>query len=303
MDLLQLQYFRVVAAHEHMRKAAEQLHISQPTLSKSISRLESDLGVELFDRYGRTITLNDFGKAFLHRVDRVFLELSDGKREIADLKNHQIRGISVALNIPSLLAPLLQGFLTQYPLVSIRTEMGSTSSLRRRLETGDVDFSISSPPLSSPNVEHRNLMTEEIDLIVPHEHRLAHRSAVDLRELWSENFIMFKKDFGIRDLTVSLCRQAGFEPRISFEGDITSSLKNLVNIGLGVALVPAPHPWMTPDPNPPVYVKIANPICRRSIGISSLKGHSLTPPARKFKQYVVERFAVYASSTLQCVSA
>lgn len=85
MDLLQLKYFQVVARLEHMTRAAEELHISQPSLSKMISRLEKHLGVPLFDRHGKQIRLNRFGKIFLNRVDRVFAELEEGQYELADL--------------------------------------------------------------------------------------------------------------------------------------------------------------------------------------------------------------------------
>lgn len=91
MELLQLKYFQTVARLEHMTKAAEELHIAQPSLSKTIARLEKDLGVPLFDRQGRQITLNPFGKVFLKRVERIFHELSEGEREIKDLANLQQR--------------------------------------------------------------------------------------------------------------------------------------------------------------------------------------------------------------------
>lgn len=85
MELLHLKYFQIVAKHEHMTQAAEELCISQPSLSKVVNRLEEELGVPLFDRQGRNIRLNAFGKAFLKRVERVFRELEDGKKEITDM--------------------------------------------------------------------------------------------------------------------------------------------------------------------------------------------------------------------------
>jgi DNA-binding transcriptional LysR family regulator len=89
MDLLQLKYFQTVARSEHMTRAAEELHISQPSLSKVISNLEEDLGVPLFERIGRQIKLSHFGKAFLSRVERIFLELEDGKRELSDMLENE----------------------------------------------------------------------------------------------------------------------------------------------------------------------------------------------------------------------
>ena len=85
MDLLQLRYFRVVARVEHMTKAAQELFIAQPSLSKTIRRLEKEIGVPLFDQQGRTIRLNQFGKAFLEHIERLFRELEEGQREVRDM--------------------------------------------------------------------------------------------------------------------------------------------------------------------------------------------------------------------------
>lgn len=290
MDLLQLKYFQVVAKYEHMAHAAEELHIAQPTLSKAISRLEGDLGVYLFDRRGRKIRLNEFGTVFLARVNRIFTELEEGKQELADMAEYQCLNISVALNIPSLLPYLLKGFLSKYPKLNLRTEIGSTNEMKNKLEDSTVDFCISSPPITGENIESVPLLTEEIFLNVPEGHRLADRKEIDLCEATGESFITFKKDYGIRNLTESFCRQAGFAPNIVYEGDITDSLTDLVNIGLGVALLPATHHWSPALINPPIYVHIRRPVCERAIGISYVRDRYLPKAARKFKDYVIEYF-------------
>src|SRR2546428_13358678 len=99
MDLLQLHYFRTVARLEHMTRAAEALLIAQPALSQTIARLEDELGVPLFDRLGRRIRLNLFGKAFLERVERVFAELDQGRRELADLVGGEQGRVDLSLGV------------------------------------------------------------------------------------------------------------------------------------------------------------------------------------------------------------
>lgn len=290
MDLLQLKYFQVVAKYEHMARAAEELHIAQPTLSKAISRLEGDLGVHLFDRHGRSIKLNKLGGAFLTRVNRIFVELEAGKQELADMMEYQRLNISVALNIPSLLPFLLKGFLSRYPKLNLRTEIGSTNDMKNKLEEGIVDFCISSPPISGNHIEAIHLLTEEIFLNVPKGHKFANRKEIDLCEAVEESFITFKKDHGIRNLTENLCHQAGFNPQIVYEGDITTSLTDLVHIGLGVALLPASHNWSPAIANPPIYVHIKQPTCERVIGMSFIQNRYLPKAARNFKDYVIEYF-------------
>jgi len=85
MDLLQLRYFRVVARLEHMTKAPRSFFIAQPSLSQTIGRLEKEIGVPLFDRHGRVIRLNQFGKAFLEHVETLFRELEEGQRKVQDM--------------------------------------------------------------------------------------------------------------------------------------------------------------------------------------------------------------------------
>ena len=103
MELLQLKYFQILAEYQHMAHAAEALNIAQPTLSKSISRLEFDLGVKLFDRRGRNIQLNECGATFLQHVNNIFYQLDEGMQELNAISQIQQRNISLALNIPSIL--------------------------------------------------------------------------------------------------------------------------------------------------------------------------------------------------------
>jgi DNA-binding transcriptional LysR family regulator len=89
LEFLQLKYFQEVAKYEHFTRASENLHIAQSTLSISISRLEEELGVQLFDRIGKHIKLNRYGKVFLDRVDKVFLQLEVGKKELQDMAENK----------------------------------------------------------------------------------------------------------------------------------------------------------------------------------------------------------------------
>src|SRR5438309_3725141 len=107
MDLLQLKYFQTVARLEHMTQAARQLEIAQPSLSQTIARLEEELGVPLFDRQGRQIRLNQFGRTFLRRVERIFAELEDGRRELADLAGLEQGRVSLSMFSTPLLPDLL----------------------------------------------------------------------------------------------------------------------------------------------------------------------------------------------------
>ncbi|WCK56533.1 LysR family transcriptional regulator [Aneurinibacillus sp. Ricciae_BoGa-3] len=290
MELLQLQYFRTVARLEHISKAAQELNIAQPSLSKTISRLEEDVGVPLFDRIGRQIQLNQYGRAFLRRVERIFTELEEGKRELADLSGFSKASISLAVTSPRVLPGLLGGFLASYPNTKFRQVISSTADMKRMLENSEVDFCISSPPIEGDGIESRHLLTEEVYLTVPPGHPLSARGSIDLREAAGEPFINMKVGYGFRDITDEFCRQAGFTPSFAFEGDEPAVIRSLVKAGLGVAFLPALSWMVAPEPAPE-RLHITNPVCQRTIGLAWLRGRYLSEAACYFQQYTVDFFA------------
>lgn len=291
MDLLQLKYFQTVARHEHMTRAAAELYIAQPSLSKVISRLEEDLGVSLFDRKSRQIKLNAYGEAFLKRVNRIFLELDDAKRELADLSGNEDRTITMAINNLYPISKMLRGFIERYPAMNtcFRQTMGSTEEMRLQLLSGEVDFCVSSPPIQGDNIECIHLFSEEIYLLVPHGHKFSNRRNIDLIEAIDEPFISLKSGFGIRDLTEQLCMLSGFKPRIVFESEVALNLIDMVNCNMGIALLPILD-WDDLPDNIPVPLHINNPTCSRATALSYLKGHYLTHVSRNFIDYQMKYF-------------
>lgn len=296
MDLLQLKYFQVVAQLEHVTRAAEKLYIAQPSLSQSIARLEEELGVPLFDRQGRRIHLNQFGRAFLKRVERIFLELEEGKREVADMAGLERGSIALAVASTQPLPELLSGFLARYPRVRFRLfQQQSLATVVQQLERGEIDLCISSPPIEEPGITWVPLLTEELFLLVPNGHRLAGRGSIRLIEAAEEAFISLKPGHGLRDLMDDLCKQAGFVPNVAFEGDETATVRGLVSAGLGVSFV-AVHSWQAKLIDQPVaLLRIDEPICRRTIGLAWLEARYLSEATRRFQQFVIEYFSELGS--------
>ncbi|HBE78533.1 MAG TPA: LysR family transcriptional regulator [Firmicutes bacterium] len=286
MELNQLKYFQTVARYEHMSRAAAELHIAQPSLSKAISQLEQSLGVNLFERQGRQIKLNKFGRVFKSHVDRILLEFEDGKRELSDMMGNENSRVTVASNYLPAFPKLLKGFLELYPHTAFRHIIGSTAKMKQQLENGKVDLCISSPPIEGPFIECKPLFTEEIFLIVPEGHQFAERGSINLIEAANEPFISLREGFGIRDLTEECCRQAGFTPNIVFEMDIATKVAELVNLGFGVALYPI-QPWNKLPTIHPIAVHIKEPNCSRTTGLSFVQNRYLPQAARQFKDYII----------------
>jgi DNA-binding transcriptional LysR family regulator len=294
MELLQLQYFQTVARLEHMTKAAKELQIAQPSLSKTISRLEEDLGVPLFERENRQIRLNDYGMKFLKRVDQAIFELNEGRKELLDLSNQHEKKITLAVTIPRVLPDLLRGFLSEFPSVQFQQFLQPTSSMKNQLMEGTIDYCISSVPIEGPDIVWEPLMTEEVYLIVPPSHPLSTRNEIQLQEAKNESFISMHTGYGFRNLTDKFCLEAGFQPHIAFEGDDPGVIGDLVRQGLGVAFVPEITLLYQLDKFP-TKLHITEPPCHRTIGIAWSKRKYMSEEAQQFREFTIEYFSVLSS--------
>ncbi|UUZ91478.1 LysR family transcriptional regulator [Paenibacillus sp. P25] len=156
MESLQLKYFLTVARLEHMTKAAQELHIAQPALSKTISRLEEDLGTPLFDRDGRQIRLNPFGRAFLKKAKAALELLEEGRREVADLSGLERGRIHLSLSHMEQLREPLRLFLSLYPEANFHIRQSGMEDMEQFLESSEIDFWLTSMPVEHPGIRHRH---------------------------------------------------------------------------------------------------------------------------------------------------
>ncbi|EFM08554.1 transcriptional regulator, LysR family [Paenibacillus curdlanolyticus YK9] len=291
MELLQLQYFQTVARLEHITKAAEELQIAQPSLSKTIARLEASIGVPLFDRQGRNIRLNPFGKVFLQRVDRIFQELEEGKREVRDMAGLNRGSITLAASIISILPELLSAFLDQYPNVHFRQVLEPTAVLKRMLEDGEIDLCITTAPIEGDGMEWTPLRTENIYLAVHEGHWLAGRESVSLLELQEEKFLGLRQGYWFRAFTDEMCRQgAGFTPNTVFELDEADAVLVLLRKGLGITFVPE-LAWEKRAALMPHRLRITDhPNSQVTTGLVWSNKHYLSIAAQRFRQFVIDYF-------------
>ncbi|MCY8935478.1 LysR family transcriptional regulator [Peribacillus frigoritolerans] len=289
MELLQLRYFQVTAQFEHMTKAAEVLRVSQPALSKTISRLEENLGTSLFNREGRQIYLNDFGKIFLQRVNRIIQEIEEGERQIKEMAGLKARSTSVSIALPHILPFFIVEFMKRDPKMHIRQYSASSIGMKKQLENAEVDFCISMDPIYGDEIEWMPLLDEEVFLSVPQDHHLAKRESITLYEAANETFISRTSGYGFRDLTDDFCRQAGFEPYTPIELEEAGAILRLVEMGIGVSFTPQLSLLRQSLPST-VQLPITNPVCRRTIGIAWNRNHYLSPTALDFRKFTIDFF-------------
>jgi LysR family transcriptional regulator, transcription activator of glutamate synthase operon len=239
VELHHLRYFEAVARHGHVTRAAHELHIAQPSLSKQIQVLEAELGVVLFDRVGRRVELTDAGRLLLPYARRVLREVVDARsvlRQWNSLEHGQ-----VALGAPPtvgahLLPQALAAFHQRYPAIRLGLHEMGAKRLATLLDAGTIDLAVISEAL--PAFASAELFTEALVVAVAQNHPFAQKKAVHSVELADQQFILFPEGYELRSRTLQLCRAAGFEPQVVLDGGETDTVVRLVAAGLGVAVVP-----------------------------------------------------------------
>jgi DNA-binding transcriptional LysR family regulator len=283
-----LRQFVAVAREEHLTRAAEELGIPQPTLSRSIARLEAELGVPLFSRPGRSVKLTRHGRLLFDYSERTLATLAAQLRLLAEETDPDRGRVALAFlhTLGTDAVPrMLRDFRATHPGVRFVLVQGSADVLLARLRAGEADLCLTAPLPDEPGVTARKLDSERIDLVVPAGHRLARRRGIRLAEAAAEDFISTKPGYGLRTITDELCREAGFEPRIAFEGEETATCRGLVGAGLGVSLLPG---TAGTDADPEVIaIRITAPRAARTVGLAWLADRPLPAPVAAFRDFAL----------------
>jgi len=286
VDLSQLRYFQAVARHEHVSRAAAELRVAQPALSRSIARLEAELGVELFDRRGRRVRLNRFGGLFLGRVQRALDELDQGRQELTDAAGLAGGTVAVAAETLRMVTELAAGFLAEHPGVSLRLSQSPAPAMSARLHAGEVDLCLASQPLDERGLRSVRILSEEVLLAVPPGHRLARRSRVKAGDLVGEPFVTTRPGYWQRALADRLFAGAGIQPAIVCEGDEPYAIRALISAGVGVGLLPAvarrtaEHPAVA-------WLHLDAPGCRRTLSLVWRADAYLSAAVRAFRGFAL----------------
>jgi DNA-binding transcriptional LysR family regulator len=250
MELRQLQYALQIALEKNFSRAAEKLHIAQPSLSQQLSKLEKEIGVLLFQRTTNSVEVTHAGLLFMEKAQAILDMVEQLKREMEDISQMR-KGKLVVGSLPitgaHVLPLVLPVFQASYPEIEIMLMEETSANLEHMTASGQIDISLLSLPLQEESLAYVPLIEEEIVLAVPPQHRLAlahsnenegTQQAVELSELRYEPFIALKKGQGFRQITIELCEKAGFSPNIVFESSNIETVQSLVAAGMGIAFVP-----------------------------------------------------------------
>lgn len=244
MELRQLRYFVAVAETRHFGKAAERLHMAQPSLSQAIRQLESDLSAELFARTTRQVDLTAAGRALYEDALRILRSVDDSARRVRRVGEGcdgvlriGLTGLASYRQLPEI-AHIVKRDMPDVAL-EIRTEM-LTPAQERALIDSDIDVGVLRPPTRDEGIAYRNIAREPLVLVLPEDHHLVDEPTLGVGDLRAEDFVMYSADTRsvVNDAVMRSCVAAGFSPHRAYEVAETSVLLALVAAGFGVALVP-----------------------------------------------------------------
>ena len=242
MEMQQLRYVVAVARARNFSRAAEQCHVSQPSLSQQIQKLEDELGERLFDRTKREAKLTPHGEAFLRRAVRILEEVEAATREASDAKD-LLRGTLTVGVLPTIAPYLLPAVLTEftekYPGLEIIVQEDTTARLLKQLLAYETDLALVSLPISDERLELQALLTEELLLALPPGHPLTRKRIVKVADLAGERLIVMKEDHCLGDQVLRFCDRRAVNPQISFRSAQLETIQALVCAGLGLSLIPA----------------------------------------------------------------
>lgn len=287
MEWQQLIYFKTLGHYKHYSRAAEAASISQPALSRSIANLEKELGVPLFERKGRMIKLTVYGEYFLARVEKALNQIELGKQEILELTDPESGQLTISFIDSSHVVSLISSFYKEHPLMKLKLNQASSNQIIHQLRTGEIDIGFVSytHDLDPEEISIVPIEVEELFIVVSKIHALSVFDQIDLRHTKDESFALYNSRFGgLRTLTESYCKSAGFSPNVIFEGEQLASILDVVSSGMGITLVPDNHLI-----NKSLFklISIKEPSCFKTISLIWRNESFLPPSAVRFIDYVI----------------
>ncbi|GAA5168865.1 MULTISPECIES: LysR family transcriptional regulator [Amycolatopsis] len=269
----------------NITRAADLLGIPQPTVSRRLAALADALGAPITEPVGRGIRLTRAGTILADTAARALATVEAGARqareEVEPDRGHVVLGFLHLLG-RSLVPKFVRGFRERYPNVRFTLVQGSRQHILDRLAAGELDLALVAPVPDDPALASVALAEQDLLLSVPEGHRLAGRSRIRFGELAEEQFVTLEHGYGLRQITDALCAEAGFEPRIAFEGQESDTVRGLVAAGLGVALLPR----FGLEPPAGVVEIPLSPKVSRTICLTWPAAERFTPAVRLFRDHV-----------------
>ena len=240
MELRQLEYFQMASRLKNITRAAERLRVSQPNITVAIKKLEGELGIQLFDRSQKQLSLTPEGAVFLGRVEIALRNIQDAVLEVNDYK--QLQKGTIKIGIPPMMGAYLfpkifSSFQRRYSHLDVYLHEEGSVAIREQLERDELDFGIIIIPESSPNLQLLPMARSQIVCCVPEDSDLAARKAITLQDVEAHSLIMLKEGSFLRQTMLQKMKTASVTPDIVLESNQVVTIMGLVASGVGIAFL------------------------------------------------------------------
>lgn len=289
-DLNDLLAFRAVAALGNFRKAAEEVHISQPAFSRRIDKLEQALGVRLLERTTRRVSLTAVGRDFAHKVEQLLDDLDNtllGIRGVAATRMGEVSIACVPSTVYYFLSQVIRRYHERYPKVRVKLFDAGASEVLALVSRGEVDFGLDFIGGEEADIEFELLIEDRFVAACPREHPLARRRQAAWSDLGQYDYISASRSSGNRLLLDQALAGLPGRPQSIYETQHVTTMLGLVEAGLGIAAVPSlamparDHPLL-------VSVPLTDPVVTRRVGLIRRRGRSLSPAAQQLYDLLLE---------------
>lgn len=281
MEIHALEYFKVAAELEHITEAAKKLQIAQPALTRSIRRLEEELGYPLFEHGKNRILLNDNGKLFLRTVNQILTLLENSQKEMEELNRSAANRITIAIRSAStLLIQPMAGFKKTAPDIHFHLINENAG-----IFPADADFLLYSTIRPDSGNKQNLLTSEQLYIVVNGNHPLARQSGIALSRLAEEDFILLDNHNDFYNIAMECCQRAGFHPRIAAQTENANILQNLLFENAGISILPHVN-WFTSAEQPLCFLEITDIPCLRYIYLVPNPSRYQTSVIKDFHKYI-----------------
>lgn len=291
MNLQQLEYFKVIAKTRNFTRAANMLSVTQPALSKAVSKLEKELETPLFQRDGRNIRITKSGEVFLKYAELALFNIEKGIEELKDIQRNNEKNISISSTecIGATFIPfILSNFLNIKSDTKFQFNNSYKEEILQDLKYGKIDlgfFDDIKDIDNYPEIEVRLVKKDKYVLVVPKEHHLSNKTEVSLKDLKDESFVIFSK--GCNKEKISYSEFIDYTPKISVQPSEASMLGGLVAAGVGITIVPNTHILNTSKIS---ILNIKENIGYKTIYMGWNKTLNKSETVLKFRDYVLEGY-------------
>lgn len=293
ITLHQLKVFQTVARRLHFSKAAEELSLTQPAVSMHIKQLEDALGVTLFEKQGRRVTLTEAGQSLFDIACRITTLIQEAIAIMEDYKGMKRGTLKVAADTTAgvyLVPEALGIFHKMYPNIAISLDVSNRAQVAQKLLLNETDLAVMGQIPNQDALVAEPFMVNELVIIAAKGHPLANREILTPQDLLGENFLLREPGSGTRATAERFFASAGITPHVAMELGSNSAIKQAVAAGLGIAIIPKRAITLDLAANRLVILPVTGFPLIRYWHVVHSRDKNLPPPAAAFKNLLLKGF-------------